>query len=148
MVSPRAAFKQHVIRQHHRRATVLLEYGEDMLEKIELLVAGGCPEIIAVDDERFLGRLAGLVDDGNAAFFAERRICEDHVIFAMFAGKRIFHPHWNFVLQSGTAILAVSLFPVQAGSLSHFPDAVKEKIHAAKPSDAVHQFDAEERARS
>ncbi len=51
----RAAFKQHVVRQHHRRAAMLLEDGEDVLEEIELLVARARPEIVAVDDERFLG---------------------------------------------------------------------------------------------
>ena len=50
----RAAFEQHVVRQHDRRAAVLLEDREDVLEEIELLVAGGRPEIVAVDDERFL----------------------------------------------------------------------------------------------
>ena len=59
----RAAFEEHVIRQHHRRATVLLENGEDVLEEIELFVAGGGPEIVAIDDERFLGRFACLVDE-------------------------------------------------------------------------------------
>ena len=50
----RAAFEQNVVRQHHRRAPVLLEDGEDVLEEIELLVARGRPEIVAIDDERFL----------------------------------------------------------------------------------------------
>jgi hypothetical protein len=29
---------------------MLLEDGENVLEEIELLVAGGCPEIVTVDD--------------------------------------------------------------------------------------------------
>ena len=39
----RAAFEQHVVRHHHRRAAVLLEDGEDVLEEVELLVAGASP---------------------------------------------------------------------------------------------------------
>ena len=47
---------------------MLLEGREDVLEKVELLVAGRCPEIVAVDDQRFLllaelmwaGRVRGL----------------------------------------------------------------------------------------
>jgi len=70
----RAAFKEHIVRQHHRRATVLLEDGEDVLEEIELLVARARPEIVAVNDQRFLGRFARLVDDGYAALLAEGRI--------------------------------------------------------------------------
>ena len=37
----RPSFEQHVVRQHDRRAAVLLEDGENVLEKIELLVASG-----------------------------------------------------------------------------------------------------------
>ena len=45
---PCPAFKQHIVRQYDRRAAMLLEDGEDVLEKIELFVA----EIVAIDDER------------------------------------------------------------------------------------------------
>ena len=34
----RAAFEKHVVRHHHGGAAVLLEDGEDVLEKVELLV--------------------------------------------------------------------------------------------------------------
>ena len=34
----RAAFEEHVVGQHHRRAPVLLEDREDVLEEVELLV--------------------------------------------------------------------------------------------------------------
>ena len=77
-----AAFKQHVVRQYHRRAAMLLEDGEDMLERIELLVAGARPEIVPVDDERFLGRLASLVDDGHAALLAKGWIGHHQVVMA------------------------------------------------------------------
>ena len=40
-------FKQHVVRQYHRRPTVLLEDGEDVLEEIELLVARARPDCTA-----------------------------------------------------------------------------------------------------
>jgi hypothetical protein len=72
---------------------VLLEDGEDVLEEIELLVAGARPEIVAIDDERFLGRLASLVDDGHAAFFAEGWIGQDDLIFAVFAGQCVLGHH-------------------------------------------------------
>jgi hypothetical protein len=55
MVSPRAALEEHVVGQDHRGAAVLLEDGEDVLEEVELLVAGAGPEVVAHDDERFLG---------------------------------------------------------------------------------------------
>lgn len=49
-----AAFKEHVIRHDDRRATMLLEDREDMLEEVELLVAGTRPEVIPADDKTFL----------------------------------------------------------------------------------------------
>lgn len=67
----RAAFKEDVVGQHHGGASVLFEDGENVLEKVELFVAGARPKIVAVDDERFLGGFAFLVDDGDAAFFAK-----------------------------------------------------------------------------
>ena len=96
----RAAFKQHVVRQHHRRAAVLLEDGEDVLEEIELLVARARPEIVAVDDERFLGRLARLVDDGHAALLAERRIGQDDLVFAVLPGQRVLGDDGQILLQA------------------------------------------------
>ena len=107
----RAAFEEHVVRQHHRRASVLLEDGEDVMEEIELLVAGACLEIVAVDDERFLRRLARLVDDGHAALFAEGRIGQDDLVFAVLrddsrrrarrAGRRDVLALWECVQSSG-----------------------------------------------
>jgi hypothetical protein len=64
-----------------RGAAVLLQDREDVLEEIELLVAGARPKIAAVDDERFLRGLACFVDDGDAALLAEGRIGQDDVIF-------------------------------------------------------------------
>ena len=76
---------------------MLLEDGENVLEKIELLVARARPEIVSVDDERFLGGLTRIVNDGDAALLAERRIGQDHVVFAVFSGERVLHDHWHFV---------------------------------------------------
>src|ERR1039458_9073063 len=95
----RAAFKEHVVRQHHRRASMLLENGENVLEKIELLVARGCPEIVAVDDERFLGRLARLVDDGDAALLAERRIGQDDFILTVLSGQCVLGDNGHILLR-------------------------------------------------
>jgi hypothetical protein len=82
-----AAFEEHVVRQNHGGAAVLLEDGEDVLEEVELLVARAGPEVVAVDDERFLGLLARGVDDGDAALFAERRIGQDDFVFAVLSRR-------------------------------------------------------------
>ena len=44
-----AAFEQHIVGNNNRSATVLLQYGEDVLEEVELFVAGTGPEIIAME---------------------------------------------------------------------------------------------------
>ena len=46
-----AAFEENIIRNNNRGAAVLLQDREDMLEEIELLVAGARPEIVAMHDE-------------------------------------------------------------------------------------------------
>src|SRR5437588_7900762 len=117
-----------------------------MLEEIELFVAGAGPEIVAIDDKRFLGRFARLVDDGHAALLAERRIGQHQVVFAVLPGQCVFHQHWNFALQSGTAILAVSSFSDRLEACPTLPDAMQQEIHAAEPADAVDQLNAYKRA--
>ena len=37
-----------------------------------------------------LGRLTRVVDNGDAALFAEGRIGQHHLVFAVFPGKRMF----------------------------------------------------------
>ena len=103
---------------------MLLENGEDVLEEIELFVAGGGPEIVAIDDERFLGRLACLVDDGHAAFLAERRIGQDDFVFAVFPGQRVLGDDRQLGVRAPTYTM-------------------KEQIHGTQARDAVHQFNTE-----
>ena len=45
----RAALEQHVVRHHDRGAAVDLQQCLDVLEEVELLVAGGGPEVVADD---------------------------------------------------------------------------------------------------
>ena len=78
--------------------------------------------------ERFLGRLARFVDDGDAALLAEGRIGQDDVVFAVL--RRRARP----CVTTGRV-----LFESAA-------DAVQQQVHRAEARDAVHQLDAEERA--
>src|SRR6266852_3299115 len=84
------AFKEHVVRHYDGRAAMLLQDGEDMLEEVELLVARAGPEIVAVNNERFPGRVARFVDDGDAALLAEGWIGHHKIVFPVLAGKGIF----------------------------------------------------------
>ena len=61
------ALEKTVVRQHHRGASAGLERGQDVLDEIELLVAGLDREVFA------LGRLI-------RAFRSEGRIGENHVV--------------------------------------------------------------------
>ena len=124
---PRAALEQHVVRQHHRRPPVLLQDREDVLQKVELLVARARPEIVAVDDQRFLRRLARLVHDRHAALLAERRIRQHDLVFPVLARQRVLRDHRQVFLG----------LPA---------DAVQQQVHRAQARHAVHQLDAVERA--
>lgn len=124
---PGAAFEEHVVRQHHRRAAVLLEDGEDMLEEVELLVARARPEVVAIEGERLLRRLARLVDDGDAALFPEGRIGQDDLVLAVLSGQCVLGGHRQVRIRLAA-------------------DAVEQQVHRAEAGDAVHQLDAEERA--
>ena len=76
-----SAFEENVVGQDDGGVAVLLQDSENVLEEVELLVAGGGPEVVAVDGERFLGLLAVGADDGDAALFAEGRVGENDVVF-------------------------------------------------------------------
>ena len=95
--------------------------------KLSCLLDVLTPKIVPVDGQRFLGLLARLVDHRDAALLAEGRICQDQVVLAVLARERVLGCH---------------------GQLRHrrIPaDAVQKEVHRAKPGDAVHQFDAEDR---
>lgn len=48
-----STFEQHVVRQNHGCSPVLLQNREDVLQEVQLFFAGRCPEVIAVDGQRF-----------------------------------------------------------------------------------------------
>ena len=50
-----------------------------MLQKVQLLVGGGRPEVLALIGERFFVSLAFVVDDGDTAFLAKGRIGEHYI---------------------------------------------------------------------
>ncbi len=71
---PCPAFKEDIIRHHDAAAAVLHQQGFDMLDKVELLIGGGGPEVLPLDNFRLLGGLAVFADNGGAALLAERGI--------------------------------------------------------------------------
>ncbi len=55
---------------------------------VRLALARARPEIVAVNDERFLEGLAGFVDDGDAALLAQGWIGQNDVVFVMLRSER------------------------------------------------------------
>src|SRR5436190_19392996 len=106
---------------------MLLQDRENVLNEVELLVAGRRDEVIAIADQRLLRRLAGLIHDRDAALLADRRIGEDEVVLSVLLRQRIFRHYGKFVV--GVAA-----------------DAMQQEVHGAEPRDTVDQFDAVERA--
>jgi len=111
------AFEKNVVGNDDRSAAVLLQDGEDVLKEVELFVARARPEIVAMHNERLFLFVAGFVDDGDAALLSEGRICQHHLVFAVFASERVFH-HYRHMRRIG-------------------PDAVKDEVHAAEARDAI-----------
>ncbi len=73
------AFEEHIIRHDHCRAAVDLQQGGDVLDKVELLVAGGGPEIVALVGQGIPLGFAFAVDNGHAALLAKGRIGQHHI---------------------------------------------------------------------
>ena len=116
------ALKEHVVRYNDCCAAVLFQHGVHVLYEIKLLVARGCPEVLAVYGQAFFLRLAIAIYYGDAALFPKGRIGEHHVIKnAAMARQRV--PHLNGHIIRG--LLA---------------DAMEHQVHAAEPRNAVHQF--------
>ena len=84
------ALEEHVIGHNDGSTTMLLEDAAHMLDEIELLVAGGGPEVVADDVLGFAPHFALVGDEGDAALLAEGWIGEDHFeVFARVGGEAI-----------------------------------------------------------
>ena len=83
------AFEQHVVWQHDGSTAVLFEDGEDVLQEVQLLVAGRCPKVVPIDDQRLAQLIARIVDNRHAALLAERRVGQDDVVLAVFRGQGV-----------------------------------------------------------
>jgi hypothetical protein len=74
----RAALEEDIIGHHDGAPAVHLQKRLDMLKEVQLLVLGGRPEVLALVAGVLLLQLAGLVDDGDGALLAERRVGQHH----------------------------------------------------------------------
>ena len=121
----RAAFKQHVVRQYHGGLAVDLQHGVDVLQKIQLLVGRGFPEILALIGQRLAVFLTFLVGDGHAALLAKRRI-RQHIVH----------------LAAGLADQCVRALHQRLAV--HLTDVVQEQVHQAHAARVRHDLVAVE----
>ena len=105
-------------------AAVDLEQAADMLKEVELLVAGGGPEVVAQNFLPLLHLVAVLVDNRDAGLLAEGRIGEHHVVIHRWLG--------------GEAVLA-------GGDVLFIAEAVQEQVHGAETSGRRYELDRIER---
>src|ERR1017187_2066667 len=118
------ALKQHVVGQNDSGPPVDLEQTADVLEKVELFVAGGGPEVVAQNLLTLLHLIAILVDDGDAGLFPEGRVGQHHVEVDRWLG--------------GQAVLA-------GGDVLFVAEVVQQQVHGAKTSRGCDQFDRVQR---
>jgi hypothetical protein len=62
---PCAAFKQHTVRHYDGRSSMNLQARFQMLQEVELLIAGGRPEVVADVGQPFFALVAFLLDHRN-----------------------------------------------------------------------------------
>ena len=118
---PGTAFEQHVVRHHDGRPPGVLQQRADVLEEVELLVAGGGPEVGALHRQRLPLRLALAVDEGQGRLAAEGRVGQHQVVVILrLASKAVVH---------GDVGLAAA-------------DAVQVQVYGAEPRRAVHDLPA------
>ena len=122
----RAALEQHVVGHDHRGAAVDRQDRLDVLDEVELLVAGRGPEVVADDHLRLALGVAFFVDEGDAGLLAEGRVGQHHVeAVARIGGEAVGHAD-----RAGAAVGA---------------DAVEVEIHHAEPRRDIHDLPAVQR---
>ena len=119
-----AALEQHVVGQHDGRTAVDFQQRADVLQKAELPVAGGGPEVGAFHRQALPLSPAFLVDEGQRGCAAERRIGQHHV-----------------VVDAGRRAQAVIHFDVGAVAA----DAVEIQVHHTEPRRAIDNLPAVQR---
>jgi hypothetical protein len=74
MNCPSPSFEQYVVRHDYRRPAVDFEQRGDVVDEIELLVAGGRPEVVPLVGLCLAVGFAFAVEDGDASLLAEGRV--------------------------------------------------------------------------
>ena len=129
----RSPLEKHVVGDDHRRLPAGLEQAIDVLHKVELLVTGRGPEVVAADGGGLLllravaAVLFAVAHQAEAALAAKRRISEDHVKFGLRLGAEAIDDVDRRLL--GLLIA----------------DAVQKHVHDAEPRGAIDDLPALER---
>ena len=86
---------------------MLFQNGKNVLQKVELLVAGGGPEIIAIDSQRFRRLFAAFANNRDTASFCRTPDWPAPCDIRHFAHQRIFGEE---VRNVGLKVLLTDLF--------------------------------------
>ena len=113
---PGAALEQHVIRHHDGGAPVDLEQSPHVLQEVQLLVAGGGPEVGTLHNQGLPFRLALGIDEGEAGLATKGRVGQHHV-----------EVDARMIAQ---AVIDDDVGPVPA-------DAVQVQVHDTQPGGAI-----------
>ena len=116
-----AALEQHVVRHHDGCPPGVLHECTHVLQEVELLIAGGCPEVGTFHRQGLPFRLALTVDKGQAGLAAEGRVGQHHVVVDAGMGPKA-------VVHGDVGLVAA--------------DAVEVQVHHAQPGRAVHDLPA------
>src|SRR5437762_5496092 len=76
---PGPALEKHIVRHNHGSAPINLEQRLDMLDKVQLLVAGAGPEVVAHNHAGLALLVSLLVHKSDAAFAPKRRIGQHNI---------------------------------------------------------------------
>lgn len=118
-----AALEQDIVGQDDGCAAVDLEQAADVLEEVELLVAGGGPEVVTQNFLALLHLVAVPIDNRDAGLLTEWRIGEHHVVVGgWLGGEAVF---------AGLDVLFV-------------PEVVQEQVHGAETRGSRYEFDGVE----
>ena len=117
------AFEQDIVGEHDSGSAVDVENRFDVLNKVDLLVGGGNPEVVPDDLQRVLLGSAIFAHHLHRGLGAERWVGQhDRPAFAGVSGESVF-----------------DLDRARAVSSTH---AVQQHVHRCQPGRTVNQFDA------
>src|SRR2546423_5745849 len=116
------ALEKHIIRHNHGSTPINLEQRLDMLDKVQLLVAGAGPEVVSHNHAGLALLVSFFVDKGDAALAPKRWIGQHDIeILTRVTAHTIGHANRRLAIFVAT-------------------DAMQKEVHHAQPGRVVHDL--------